>query len=271
MRGACASLLLLLSLCGGGARAAQHAASPVGAPGAGAWVVIAVVSLAPMMGFAHRAKHHHTIDRCPPHRLPPGEAPPSVEVLADAALMFPNLLVAPVVVHVLRGSDQVTANVPLASIEKNVNAMNLAHTGGRVGTYAPSVVQGATPAAASNITFYLLGVDYWDNDEWSQGCAMNSIEEEAREATAINPASTLNIWTCNMGNNYLGWTYFPSTSTEDSVWRGPMLFYGTFPPSPGYIGMPPYDEGMTMVHEVGHYFGLEQCVFFFNATSLGAG
>ncbi|HAW19228.1 MAG TPA: zinc metalloprotease [Flavobacteriales bacterium] len=62
----------------------------------------------------------------------------------------------------------------------------------------------------------------------------------------------INIWVCEIGNNTLGYTYLPSTSAEpnDGIVMAPRAF--------GMIGTatPPYDKGRTLVHEMGHYFGL---------------
>jgi hypothetical protein len=55
----------------------------------------------------------------------------------------------------------------------------------------------------------------------------------------------------------LGWTYVPSTYPEEnSIWRGSVAYYATFPPSPGYSAIEFYNQGMTVVHESGHYFNL---------------
>jgi hypothetical protein len=62
----------------------------------------------------------------------------------------------------------------------------------------------------------------------------------------------VNIWVCEIGNNVLGYTYLPSTSAEpnDGIVMAPRAF--------GMIGTAtaPYDKGRTLVHEMGHYFGL---------------
>lgn len=62
----------------------------------------------------------------------------------------------------------------------------------------------------------------------------------------------INIWVCEIGENILGFTYLPSVSAEpsDGIVMDPRAF--------GTIGtaVSPYNGGRTLVHEMGHYFGL---------------
>lgn len=65
-------------------------------------------------------------------------------------------------------------------------------------------------------------------------------------------AHYLNIWVCEINNSTLGFSILPSSSmaANDGIVMAPRAF--------GTMGSaePPYDGGRTLVHEVGHYFGL---------------
>lgn len=99
-----------------------------------------------------------------------------------------------------------------------------------------------------DIFFELELVDRVVDDVWFKG---NS-ESVMRASLAVDPLRTLNIYTYDLGEDSLGYTYMPWDFPEDDYRHGVTVYYGTFP---GEQGMP-YNEGDTLVHEVGHYFGL---------------
>ena len=66
-------------------------------------------------------------------------------------------------------------------------------------------------------------------------------------------AHYLNIWVCEIGNRVLGYTYLPSANNvepNDGIVIDARAF-GT-----NGTAIAPYDGGRTLVHEMGHYFGL---------------
>jgi hypothetical protein len=73
-----------------------------------------------------------------------------------------------------------------------------------------------------------------------------------KQALAIDPATTLNIYTCEPSQGILGYAYYPWSYPEDSFWHGAVLLYSSLPGGGAF----PYDEGDTGTHEVGHYLGL---------------
>jgi hypothetical protein len=71
----------------------------------------------------------------------------------------------------------------------------------------------------------------------------------AKEALAVDPANTLNIYT-GRPSGALGWSYFPWNYPESSYMHGIVLDYTLLP------GGSVEREGDAAVHEAGHYFGL---------------
>ncbi len=72
-----------------------------------------------------------------------------------------------------------------------------------------------------------------------------------KQALAIDPAHTLNIYICFLSGGLLGYARFPWEFPEDSYMHGVVIKNSTLPG-----GTAPYDEGDTGTHEVGHYVGL---------------
>lgn len=62
----------------------------------------------------------------------------------------------------------------------------------------------------------------------------------------------LNIWVCNLANNYLGYTQLPGS--PDSLNDGCVITSRAFGDT-GYVS-PPFHLGRTTTHEVGHWLGL---------------
>jgi len=97
----------------------------------------------------------------------------------------------------------------------------------------------------------LYSIERVNNTAWSQ---QNSYADEAamKQALAISPATTLNVYTGDIGGGLLGWAYFPNSFPEDNYMHGVVLLYSSLPGGSAY----PYNEGDTGTHEVGHYLGL---------------
>ncbi|NMC58441.1 MAG: zinc metalloprotease [Candidatus Methanofastidiosa archaeon] len=68
---------------------------------------------------------------------------------------------------------------------------------------------------------------------------------------AISTDKYLNIWVCNLEDGLLGYAQFPG---GDSSIDGVVVTYNSF----GRIGTlnPPFDEGRTATHEIGHWLNL---------------
>ena len=101
-------------------------------------------------------------------------------------------------------------------------------------------------------SFNLASVDYTDNASWFSNCYDSSTESQMKQALTVDPANTLNVYTCQPSGGILGWAYFPNSYPESSYWHGTVLLHSSLPGG----SAAPYNEGDTGTHEVGHYLGL---------------
>ena len=84
-------------------------------------------------------------------------------------------------------------------------------------------------------------------------CLEQPIWEELTERYAVTPARTVNVYSCLMIPPFVvGMATFPWEYPADSPLRGVRVSYQTFPGE----DLAPYNQGATLVHEIGHYFGL---------------
>jgi hypothetical protein len=133
----------------------------------------------------------------------------------------------PVAFHVIYASNN-QGYVSESAVDEQINVLNA------------SYVQWG-------ISFTLSSLDYTQNSSWFN----NDSENQYKQALAISPSTTLNIYTTTAGG-YLGYAYFPNSFPESSYMHGVVLNYLSLPNVYNWQ----YDEGDTGVHEVGHYLGL---------------
>lgn len=100
--------------------------------------------------------------------------------------------------------------------------------------------------------FTLQQVIRHDNNRFARRCQSRGVEMSFKRKNAVDPATTLNVYTCRPSNGVLGYAWFPSNWPEDHFMHGVVALYSSLPGGTAY----PYDEGDTIVHEVGHYLGL---------------
>lgn len=141
----------------------------------------------------------------------------------------------PVVFHIFTRTvnGRVRGNVPRTAITKQISVMNSAFkTGG--------------------FQFTLQDVKVYSESRYFSNCDFE--ETSMKAATAVSPEKYLNIWSCD--SQYLGFAVFPWSYSDKSTKNGVVMDYLTFPKVTGYNPLTEYDEGDTLVHEVGHFFGL---------------
>lgn len=191
----------------------------------------------PSPDIRFRGRHGGMRDgvRCAADAVRPARAngaPPAAAGLTAGAGAATRI---PVAFHVVysrkRGVD--VGNVPLANIEAQVDVLNDAYAG-------------------TGFTFFLASVDRTLNNKWFTGCYSLGNEQAMKQALAVDPATTLNVYTCQPNGGILGYAYYPSDYPEDSYWHGVVAQHSSLPGG----GAAPYDEGDTATHEVGHYLGL---------------
>ncbi len=77
-------------------------------------------------------------------------------------------------------------------------------------------------------------------------------KRQMKEALAIDPATTFNMYFCNIGGGLLGYATFPDMYPEDSYMHGVVCLWASVPGG----AAAPYNEGDTATHEAGHFLGL---------------
>jgi len=142
--------------------------------------------------------------------------------------------------HILHNG--VDGNVTDAQIEAQMEELN-ADFSGAAGGYD------------TGYRFVLASIDRTLNPEWFDLVQGSKTEKNVKEALAVDPVHTINIYTARF--NALGWSTFPWSIPEDEVHQGIVVHYGSLPG--GYIEN--FNMGRTVTHEVGHYFGLMHTFF----------
>jgi len=150
----------------------------------------------------------------------------------------------PVVVTVVYSNTQ--ENISDAQINSQIAVMNADfRKANSDATNTPSEFAGLV--ADTEVQFTLAGVRREANSRTSWG----TNDEVKAQYPPVTPATTLNIWVCNIGGGILGYAQFPGgPAATDGIVVGPNYFGNT-----GYVSAP-FDKGRTVTHEVGHYLNL---------------
>ena len=170
-----------------------------------------------------------------------------------------SVSVIPVVVHIVyRTNGQ---NISDAQIQSQIDVLN--EDFARLNTDAsntPSAFQSV--ASATLFQFCLARTDPNGNittgierrqttvNSFNTNDSVKSYTGGGMDAWDVN--RYFNIWVCNLGNLLLGYAEFP-VSTHSNTY-GVVINYDSF----GRVGTvsPPYNEGRTSTHEIGHCFNL---------------
>lgn len=137
----------------------------------------------------------------------------------------------PVVVH--RITDGTNGLVSSQMINDQIAVLNAAYQG-------------------RGFSFALQGVTTTNNSGWYNTCETAATESAMKNALAVAPERTLNMYTCKPGQGILGYARFPDSYPETSKLHGVVLLDESLPGGDAA----PYNEGDTGTHEVGHYLGL---------------
>ena len=137
----------------------------------------------------------------------------------------------PVVVH--RITDGTNGNISSQMINAQIAVLNDAYAG-------------------RGFSFALAGVTTTNNSGWYNTCETSATESAMKNALAVDPARTLNMYTCRPGQGILGYARFPDSYPESSKLHGVVLLDQSLPGGTAA----PYNLGDTGTHEVGHYLGL---------------
>ena len=93
---------------------------------------------------------------------------------------------------------------------------------------------------------------------------VNYLEATIKPNSIWDATKYLNVWVCNINGGVLGYAQFPDAPNEPgnpastaANTDGVVVHYNTVGSSAQkFPGSYPYDEGRTLTHEVGHWFGL---------------
>ncbi|MCP4662457.1 MAG: zinc metalloprotease, partial [bacterium] len=152
-----------------------------------------------------------------------------IEIYGKAA----TPITIPVVVHVIRHGNGVTGNVTINQLRDQLNVLNAAYAG-------------------TGFSFVGQAVNRYNHTNAFNNCFNSTWENTIKSHLAVDPAHTLNIYTCNPSGGILGWAYFPNSFPEDHYMHGVVLLYSSLPGG----SAAPYNLGDTATHEIGHYLGL---------------
>lgn len=141
----------------------------------------------------------------------------------------------PVYFHVLH--DGPTGNVPTTAVRRQIKVLNDSHSG-------------RGPGARTGFTFELKGVTRTENARWYSD--PERYESEFKPKLRKGGASTLNLYSADMGEQLLGWSTFPWKYRSEPKMDGVVVHPGSLPG--GTIEN--FDRGHTATHEVGHWLGL---------------
>jgi hypothetical protein len=106
--------------------------------------------------------------------------------------------------------------------------------------------------ASGGWVYNLVSVDRTTNAEWYNGCHLLSVEAAMKSALHQGGATDLNIYSCNLGDDLLGYATFPSYYSGKPELDGVVIHTESMPGG----AFRNYNEGDTATHEVGHWMGL---------------
>jgi len=101
------------------------------------------------------------------------------------------------------------------------------------------------------IAFSLAGLDAVPASEWNELSPGSTPEKEMKRALSKLPASQLNVYVTTTNGGILSWSTFPWDLTDNPDVDGCVMRPENLPG-----GDPPFDQGKTLVHCVGHWLGL---------------
>jgi hypothetical protein len=143
-----------------------------------------------------------------------------------------------VYVHVITASTG-EGNLSDATLQAQINVLNAAYSG-------------ATGGANTPFRFVPVAVDRTANDTWFGARPGTAAEQEMKATLHQGTAKDLNLYTNAPGGGLLGWATFPWDYPSAPLLDGVVVWYATLPGG----STPPYNGGMTTVHEVGHWLRL---------------
>jgi hypothetical protein len=135
--------------------------------------------------------------------------------------------------HVINnGTGIANGDIPQTQIDASISVLNAAY-------------------ANTPFKFTLAGVDRTTNSQWYT-CTGGGCESKMKSTLRKGGAGALNVYSNNMGRGLLGWATFPSSYASNPSNDGVVILYSSVPGGTAA----PYNQGDTLTHEAGHWFGL---------------
>jgi hypothetical protein len=159
-----------------------------------------------------------------------------------------NTITIPVVVHVLYRTAE--ENISDAQIQSQIDVLNEDfNLDNADNTLVPDEFDGVKADVGVRFVLDRVIRKETTRKSWAFNDAMKFSRMGGSDA--VDPANYLNMWSCNLGLNLLGYAQFPG---GDPASDGVVILYSAF----GRTGtlIPNYDKGRTATHEVGHWLNL---------------
>lgn len=160
----------------------------------------------------------------------------------------------PVVVNVLYNTE--IENISPAQIQSQIDVLNEDfNKRNRDVSGVPSTFK--TSVGNVGVHFVLSSVERRQSSRKSWAPVDGMKKASAGGIDATDPEHKLNIWVCNLGQNLLGYAYYPG-SVSPSI-DGIVILYRAFGSRDKYPAgtyATNYDLGRTATHEVGHWMNL---------------
>lgn len=140
--------------------------------------------------------------------------------------------------HVIRKSSEISqGNLPQSAIAAQMEVMNQKYQ-------------------KANIRFNLAGMDYTTNKDWYNVRQGTEVDNSMRRALHRGSMKDLNVYSAvprgASGDLIAGYTKMPEYGQLDPTLDGSVILHTTLPGG----SEPKFNLGLTLVHEIGHAFGL---------------
>jgi len=162
----------------------------------------------------------------------------------------PTTITIPVAVHVLYYFPE--QNISDAQVQSQIDVLNEDYTATNSDYNGFDAGYGAVKGDL-DIKFCLAQVIHKKTNHKSFAVNDNMKYSKKGGDDAIDPMHVLNIWVCDIGQNILGFAYYPGISPEKF---GVVCHTNAFGRGSQYNLFAAYNLGRTTTHEVGHCFGL---------------
>ena len=143
----------------------------------------------------------------------------------------------PVYFHVIQDSNG-AGNISDSVIAQQIAVLNAAFNFESIGV-------------GESWTFTLVQTTHTLNAQWYRATPGSAAEAAMKTTLRVGSADDLNIYTGINNGSLLGWATFPNNQSKTNKKDGVVIANDSVPG-----GTPPYDEGDTATHEVGHWMGL---------------